>query len=465
MYINPVVSNDKLLTMLKRVKEAKTDLHQFAMYHNGEKLVEFAIYPYTTSDKRRVNSVSKTFVSTAVGLCYDRGWLKPEDKLISFFPEEITKNADEKIKKLTLHEMLTMTTGVEDVITLLTQSDDPIRTYFTHEFKEISKDFQYNNSATFMLSAVVTQLSGYTVLDFLKKNVFSVLGITNVSWPSIHGITEGCAGLRVSADDIARHMQIYLGKGMYQGKRILSEEWVNMASSYHISTEGAGLKWWENGYGYQIWLDKPEGFRASGALGQYGHVFPSINAVLGIESRVGVHDPTQDAYYDFCSDFKGESTVTLQELEEYMNSLYLPSDGDVSAFTGFDKMYNLDTNDIGITLLSLKHNDNVVECEFSEGEHVQTMRFGIGHWEENKIFTHNFRPELCYLTLQRREIVHFDASCKLDDNNNLEVILRFRDCAFCYKMTISADDKIQISFDTTAEYLTPGAVSLSGTKL
>lgn len=464
MYLHPSVSTDKLLAMLRELRAAETEVHQFSMYCKGEKMVEFSPAPYCCKDKRRVNSVSKGFVSTAVGLCYDRGLLKPEDKLIDFFPEELTKDADEKIKALTLHQMLTMNTGVEDVIALLTQSDDPVKTFFTHTFAPSAPGFQYNNASTFMLSALVTRLTGLTVLDLLYQEIFPTLGITGVSWPSLNGISEGCAGLRICADDLARHMQIYLEGGTYHGKRLLSEEWVKLATTPHMPTDKDNdLAWWSCGYGYKFWMDKPEGFRATGALGQYGHVFPSLQVVLGVESKVGKHDRTQDAYYAFCSDFTGASTVSVEELEAYIHAMYPPLKGDASDFGGYDTRYRMEKNDMGLTLVTLRKTDGAVEMELSEGEYLQTLRFGVGHWVENKVFLHNFRPELYHLTRPRREIVHFAASCATNEKGELEVFLRFRDCAFRYNMTIAAGEEISIAFDTT--YLTPGALCLRGKRI
>ena len=464
MYLHPSVSRDKLLHMLRTVRRLGTEPHQFCMYYKGEKMVEFSPAPYCCADKRRVNSVSKTFVSTAVGLCYDRGLLDLNASAVSYFPETRTRNTDPKLKCLTVHELLTMSTAIEDRLSMMDKTGDVLAGLLSCEYAPIISGFYYNNTATFLLSAIVTQLTGCTVLVFLRRELFREIGISGVSWPTLNGITEGAAGLRVSADDICRLMLLYWNGGKWNGKQLLSEKWVQMASAAQVSTEfDNAFRWSTQGYGYQIWRNYRDGYRADGAGGQYGFVFPSIDVVLGHEGAVENPDETEDAYYAFCADFRGESTVSDVCLEQYLQTMYLPLEGDVDGFAGFDRDYALESNDLGFTLLRLCRQENAVECAFSDGEFLQTMRFGIGRWEENKIFAHNFRPELYGLTIPRREIVHFMASCRTNEAGVLEVMLRFRDCNFHYLMTVSAGTNLELQFDTAC--LTPGAIQLTGKEL
>jgi len=461
MYIHPCVSTDKVLAMLQKLQTLGTEVHQFCMYYKGEKMLEFAPAPYRCEDKRRVNSVSKTFTPTAVGLCFDRGLLKPEDLLVSFFPEEMTRNADPKLARLTLHELLTMQTAIEDRLSTIDKTGEVVSGLLSHTYASNVPGFAYNNTATYLLSAVVTRLTGCTVLDYLRRELFPALGIRGFSWPTLDGVTEGAAGLRVCADDICRLMLLYSNGGMWHGKQLLSTQWVEIASAAQVSTEFDNtFRWSTQGYGYQIWRNYKDGYRATGAGGQYGFVFPTIDVVLGHEGAVQNNDETDDLYYSFCADFQGTSSLSAQDLEQYINTMYLPLSGNLSGFEGFEKDYALNPNDLGFTLLRLSVQEDAVECEFSDGEYLQSMTFGRGKWIENKIFAHNFRPELYGLTIPRREVVHFEASCQANADGILEVMLRFRDCNFHYRMTIAASETLELQFHTSN--LTDGAKRLSG---
>jgi hypothetical protein len=84
-------------------------------------------------------------------------------------------------------------------------------------------------------------------------------------------------------EDIAKFGQLYLQKGMWNGKQVISQEWVAAASSRQMEN-GKNDSSWGYGYGYQFWLNPPGGFRADGAFGQYSMILPGLDAVVAITS-------------------------------------------------------------------------------------------------------------------------------------------------------------------------------------
>ena len=92
--------------------------------------------------------------------------------------------------------------------------------------------FRYNTGATYMLSAIVQQATGQKVSDYLTPRLFKPLGIQNPVWEtSAQGITTGGYGLKVKTRDIAALGQLYLQKGMWNGRRVLSEKCVEATTS------------------------------------------------------------------------------------------------------------------------------------------------------------------------------------------------------------------------------------------
>ena len=111
------------------------------------------------------------------------------------------------------------------------------------------------------------------------------LDIKGYDWEtSPQGLNTAGYGLRVKTEDIAKFGQMYLQKGKWNGKEILTEAWVNDATSYQTSSqEGDGD--WSQGYGYQFWRCKPGFYRGDGAYGQFCIVMPQHDAVLAITSE------------------------------------------------------------------------------------------------------------------------------------------------------------------------------------
>ena len=84
----------------------------------------------------------------------------------------------------------------------------------------------------------------------------------------------------IAPRDLTKLGLLYLHKGVYNGIRILTEEWVTEASYPHISTNVQGCAGWGRHYGYQIWENSPGSYRADGAFGQYCMVFPKMDMVI-----------------------------------------------------------------------------------------------------------------------------------------------------------------------------------------
>jgi Beta-lactamase len=135
-----------------------------------------------------------------------------------------------------------------------------------------------------MLSAIITKLTGEPLLDYLRPRLFDLLGIENPTWendPS--GVNIGGSGLHIKTEDIARFGQMYLQKGTWDGKRILTQEWVSEATSAHSDNSNTQTNPdWTVGYGYQFWRCRHDSYRGDGAFGQYCIVMPEQDAVLAI---------------------------------------------------------------------------------------------------------------------------------------------------------------------------------------
>jgi len=136
-----------------------------------------------------------------------------------------------------------------------------------------------------MLSAMVQKATGLTVLDYLRPRLFEPLGIENPTWEaSPQGISLGGFGLSVRTEDIARFGQLYLQKGLWQGKRLVPAEWIEAATARQVSNGSNPASDWEQGYGYQFWRCRHGYYRGDGAFGQFCVVMPDQDAVVAITS-------------------------------------------------------------------------------------------------------------------------------------------------------------------------------------
>lgn len=261
-----------------------------------------------------MHSVSKSFTATAVGMAVDDGLLKVTDKLVDFFPDKLPEEVSDNLKAVTVHDLLTMNCG-QETEARFRGSDDWAASFLAHPFvHEPGTWYCYNSLGTYMLSAIVQQLTGQKVLDYLTPRLFEPLHIEIPAWEeSPQGINAGGWGLQLKTEDMAKFGQLFLQKGVWNGKRLISEAWVEEASKYQVPSVPAGTRpdqaaqrglTPENctfmlGYGYQMWRCPDNAYRADGARGQYIMIIPDSDAVIAVTADTANLQAEQNLIYEY----------------------------------------------------------------------------------------------------------------------------------------------------------------------
>ncbi len=280
------VSSGAMLNLIEALDQIDA-MHSFMLVRHGQVIAEGWWTPYRAQDKHELYSLSKSFTSTAVGMVVAEGKLSLDDEVLKFFPEDAPANPNANLKAMRVRDLLTMNTGHQDEVP--TAADKiSAKSFLTNAVPhKPGTHFKYNTPATFMLSALVQKQTGQTVEDYLRPRLFEPLGITQPVWnTNFQGISLGGYGLNVRTEDIARFGQLYLQKGEWQGKQLLSRDWVEMATSKQVSNGSNPKSDWEQGYGFQFWRCRNGAYRGDGAFGQYCLVMPEQDAVIAITSGV-----------------------------------------------------------------------------------------------------------------------------------------------------------------------------------
>jgi CubicO group peptidase (beta-lactamase class C family) len=163
--------------------------------------------------------------------------------------------------------------------------------------------FQYNTMGSYTISAIVTKVTGQTVLDYLGPRLFEPLGIEHPDWQSSpEGYSLGGYGLRLCTEDIAKFGQLYLQKGKWNGKQLIPGKWVEQASSKQVPNDQEGHSKigidWTQGYGFQFWRCTHNAFRGDGAAGQLCVVIPEKDVVVAITANTGSFQDEMNAIWD-----------------------------------------------------------------------------------------------------------------------------------------------------------------------
>jgi len=201
-----------------------------------------------------------------------------------------------------VRHLLSMSTGHDDgdMTDMRTREDDDwVKGFLAREVQhEPGTHFVYNNGATYMLSAIISKVTGKSTLEYLRPRLFLPLGIDRAIWDCCpKGITIGASALNITTESIARFGQFYLNRGMWNGHRLLADSWFDLATSYQVSNATNDQPDWQQGYGFQFWRCQNNCYRGDGAFGQYCIVIPEFKMVVAITGSVGSMQDVLDLFW------------------------------------------------------------------------------------------------------------------------------------------------------------------------
>jgi CubicO group peptidase (beta-lactamase class C family) len=285
------IHSGAILAFLDAAERDIHDLHSLMLLRRGQVVAQGWWQPYGPHSPHMLFSLSKSFTSTAIGMLVAEGRLSIDAPVLSLFPADAPAAPSAQLQAMRVKHLLTMTTGHDtDATPAVFGQPDPhwVRAFLAQPVThEPGSHFVYNTAATYVLSALVTRLTGARLLDFLRPGLFEPLGIATPTWEtSPEGVDLGGTGLSVTTEEIARFGQLYLQRGEWQGSRLLPEAWVREATARQVPNGPASNADWEQGYGYQFWRCRHGAYRGDGAFGQFCVVMPEQEAVLAITSGV-----------------------------------------------------------------------------------------------------------------------------------------------------------------------------------
>ena len=264
--------------------------HSLMILRHGKVLAQGWWAPYAPEHRQLLYSLSKSFTGTAAAFAHAEGLLRLDAPAVSYFPEFEAEIVDPGSRSILVRHLLSMASGHSAEQwgeALLRDRDEPVRGFLLGgPDREPGTVFAYNQPCTYTVAAIVQRESGQRLVDYLRPRLLDPLGIGDVAWRHPGGRDQGFSGLHATTDAIAKLGQLYLQRGVWEGERLLSEEWVEQATRPQVDNPGEGMDPdWEQGYGFQFWIAR-HGYRGDGAFGQYCLVLPEQDAVIAITSEV-----------------------------------------------------------------------------------------------------------------------------------------------------------------------------------
>jgi CubicO group peptidase (beta-lactamase class C family) len=320
------VSSPAVLAFIEAA-QARHEMHSFMLVRHGRVVAEGWWSPYAPQFNHTLYSMSKSFTSTAVGFAVTEGRLRVDDRVVSFFPDDLPDKVSDHLAALRVKDLLTMSVGNEKEPTQdMVKAKNWVRTFLAAPITHPpGSTFMYNSGATYMCSAIVQQVTRQNVLDYLGPRLFEPLGIEGATWEMCpRGINVGGWGLSVPTEALAKFGQLYLQQGAWHGRQILPARWVEEATTFKIQQPLPAKPGrpneqndWLQGYAYQFWRCTRQAYRGDGAFGQFTIVLPGQDAVIAITSE--------------SKDMQGQLDLVWEHLLPAIKASPLPADRSAEA--------------------------------------------------------------------------------------------------------------------------------------
>lgn len=474
------VSSKNIITFLDSVNASKNEFHSFMLLRHGKVVAEGWWNPYRADLKHTMYSCSKSFTATAVGFAVSEKKITVNDKVVSFFPDQLPDTVSANLSQLTVRDLLTMSAGQEpDPIFSVTPSDDWVKNFLAVPIvNKPGSKFLYNSMATYMLSAIVQKVTGEKVLDYLKPRLFETLGVTGIDWETdSKGINTGGWGLRLKTEDMAKFGQLFLQKGKWNGKQIIPATWIEEASTVKIiqhpeySQAKKDSSDWEQGYCYQMWRCRHNAFRGDGAFGQYIIVLPDEDAVIAITSETAnMQDELNLVWKLLLPAFHKErlpaDRASLAALNNKIESLAVtqPQSNASAANNLSGKTFVLETNDKHINSISFHQTNNTYTLDIKSDTAEYDLDFAAGKWAADETTMHG--PNLIAKAQNNLNgLPPFKTAGEYvwKDNNTLQLVLRYIESPHTQFINCTFNgDAVKIEFAGSYNYMNDPIV-ISGT--
>jgi len=339
-----------ILEYLRKL-ETITEMHGFMLARHGKVCAEAWWKPHSPNLRHCLWSQTKSYTATAIGVLRDEGKIALDERIVDILPEYMPETPSDELKKLTVRDLLCMASGQHGQQNRTTPKW--VVEFFEGEFIDVGQKFAYSGVVTSLLGVLLRAKTGEGLMAYMKPRIFDKLGIDteSIKWlEHPDGLEYGGGGLITKTEDNLRLGLLYINGGVFNGQRVVSEEWIREATRKQIDNGGDPATDAGVGYGYQIWMCKQDGaYRFVGAGGQYVIVLPKQDIVIAT-NQTGEPPLQLELMWKMLEEIEGEDDpAESQALRFFCDTRALPrqASGPVSSRAAelYGKTYTFEDND------------------------------------------------------------------------------------------------------------------------
>jgi CubicO group peptidase (beta-lactamase class C family) len=280
------IQSQVLANMIEEIKIKGYNIDSISIIRNGYMVLDAYFYPFSKGQRHIIRSCTKSIMSILIGIAIDRGYIKSVDQpIVELLPHNIIDSLGDNKRSITLEHLLIMASGLDcrdshhynwKGLFEMRRSDDWGQHVLNLPMvRPPGSKYEYCNGLSHLLSVIINTTTKMKTREFAEKNLFTPLGISEIDWEkSPQGIDVGYGRMWLKPHDMAKIGWLYLNKGRWEKKQLVSSSWVEKSTRGHIEAKPA-LQ-----YGYQWWVDDDGNYSAIGSRGQYIMVATEMNMVV-----------------------------------------------------------------------------------------------------------------------------------------------------------------------------------------
>ena len=466
------ISSELVKKYISRLEKRQIHMHSVLMARGNDLFCEAYWKPFSADKIHRMYSVTKSFVSVAIGLCAQDGLIDLDAPIASYFEDKIDTPLCKNLAEQTVRQMLTMTTTGFGVSWFSESDPDRTHFYFTDigERHRAGTVWGYDSAGSQVMSSLVERVTGKRLFDYLNERIFTHLDAFKDAkiLQTRNGDSWGDSAMICTSRDLLTFARFVKCLGEWNGKRLMNEDYLRLATTKQVcNITGAHYQATHHGYGYQFWITEQGAFAMVGMGDQLAICLPEKDFIFvctadnqGNENaREYIIDNLFDIVVDNLEDSPlAENEDAVRELRDLCDSLELyavKGEGDSPLRNEINGVtYKCDKSVSGLKSFRFDFkNENEGTLTYEKESGVMTLPFYV-----NKNRFVKF-PELGYSNerggVRTTDGFKYDSAVSLawTDKNKIVIVAQIIDeylgnafMSFCFR-----GDGCTVSLDHTAE--------------
>lgn len=394
------ISSGNIYEYVKLLEETGLSTHNIIIMRHGNIVFEKYWKPFHKDFLHRMYSVTKSFVSLAIGFLEQDGLVDLDAPIIKYFPDECKNQADENMKNQTVRHMLMMSTAKPAQDWFKARHPDRVQFYFENYSEKTRPSgtiFNYDSSGSFVLGALVERITGKELMEYLREKFLNKIGFSKEAYmlKCPGGYSWGDSALLCTPQDLLKTAQFCMNKGKWNGEQLLNEEFITAATSKLIDNNTSGLiNHATQGYGYLFWRTYDNSFFFNGMGCQLAICVPDKDMILVYngdnQGNVAAKPIIIDNFFNMI--VRRASDTELSEnasgsalLEDYTKNLKLFAAKGEKKSSFQEKINNvtfkMDKNPMGITEVKLSFENGKGKFCYTNQSGYKEIPFGMGYNE------------------------------------------------------------------------------------